>query len=130
MTGHGSKFSRKQEDAIIALLNNRNTEEAAKAIGIGTKTLLRWQKNPEFEASFRAARTASVRQAIARLQQTCSAAVTTLHKLMVEPKTPASVRARVAETILTLSLKTVETEDILARLEQLERAAEESKQSR
>jgi len=130
MTGHGSKFNRKQEDAIVALMTTRNTEEAAKAIGIGTKTLLRWQKEPEFEAAYRSARTASVRQSIARIQQSSSAAVSTLHKLMLDPNTPASVKARVSETILTLSLKGVETEDILARVEQLERAADETKKSR
>jgi hypothetical protein len=127
MTGHGSKFTRKQEDAVVALLNNRNIEEAAKSIDLDTKTLLRWLKIPEFEASYRAARTESVRQAIARLQQTSSAAVTTLHKLMVDPNTPATVRARVSETILTFAIKGVETEDILAR-ERLEHTAEEARQ--
>jgi hypothetical protein len=130
MTGHGAKFGRKREDAIVALLTQRNIEEAAKSVGIGTKTLLRWLKIPEFEAAYRAARTESVRQAIARVQQTTSAAVSTLHRLMVDANTPASVRARVSETILTFAIKGVETEDILARLEQLERATEESKQSR
>ena len=32
MTGHGSKFGRKQEAAIAALLTQRNVEEAAKSI--------------------------------------------------------------------------------------------------
>jgi hypothetical protein len=30
MTGHGSKFGRKMEEAIAALLTQRNVEEAAK----------------------------------------------------------------------------------------------------
>ena len=29
MTGHGAKFGRKQEAAILALLTQKNTEEAA-----------------------------------------------------------------------------------------------------
>jgi hypothetical protein len=44
MKGHGSKFSRKMEEAIAALLTHRNYEEASRAVGIGTATLLRWQK--------------------------------------------------------------------------------------
>jgi transposase-like protein len=40
----GGKFDRKQEDAIAALLTQRNIEEAAKAAGIGANTLLRWLK--------------------------------------------------------------------------------------
>lgn len=42
MVGHGSKFGRKKEEAIAALLSQRNIEEAARSVGIGSKTLLRW----------------------------------------------------------------------------------------
>ena len=48
MKGHGTKFGRKHEEAIAALLTQRNIEEAAKATGIAPKTLLRWLKEPEF----------------------------------------------------------------------------------
>jgi len=51
MTGHGAKFGRKKEDAIVALLTHRTVEEAARAIKVATKTLLRWQKEPEFDAA-------------------------------------------------------------------------------
>jgi hypothetical protein len=50
--------------------------------------------------------------------------VTTLQRLIVDPSTPPAVKARAAYYILTLSTKAIETEDILARLEELERAAE------
>ncbi|MGD1073932.1 MAG: hypothetical protein ABSB15_27795 [Bryobacteraceae bacterium] len=40
MAGPGAKFTRKKEEAIAALLTQRNIEEAAKSIGIGTQTLL------------------------------------------------------------------------------------------
>ena len=56
MIGHGTKFGRKMDDAIAALLTHRNVEEAAAAVPISTKTLLRWMKEPEFERAFRAAR--------------------------------------------------------------------------
>jgi hypothetical protein len=42
VVGHGSKFGRKKEEAIAALLTQKNIEEAARAANIGTKTLLRW----------------------------------------------------------------------------------------
>jgi transposase-like protein len=54
--GHGTKFGLKKEDAVIALLTNRNIEEAAKAIGIAPNTLLRWMKEPEFQKEYREAR--------------------------------------------------------------------------
>ena len=77
MAARGSAFGRKQEDAITALLTHRNIEEAAKATGVGTRTLLRWMKQPEFEAAYREARRAAFSQSIARLQQGASAAATT-----------------------------------------------------
>jgi len=40
--GHGAKFGRKKEAAIAALLTAKNYEEAARATGIGLKTLKRW----------------------------------------------------------------------------------------
>jgi hypothetical protein len=78
MSGHGEKFGRKKEEAIVALLTQRNIEEAAKAAGIGANTLLRWLKVPEFQAAYREAHRAAFGQAIARLQQGPSAAATTL----------------------------------------------------
>jgi hypothetical protein len=48
MTGHGSKFGRKQEEAIAALLSQRSQEDAARVAGIAPKTLVRWLKAPEF----------------------------------------------------------------------------------
>jgi transposase-like protein len=52
MKGHGSKFRQKKEEAIAALLTNRNLEEAAKATGIATNTLLRWMKEAEFKTAY------------------------------------------------------------------------------
>src|SRR5580700_3035501 len=87
-TGHGSKFSRKKEEAIAALLTQRNVEEAARIANIGTRTLLRWMKIPEFDAAYLEARRAAVSQANARLQQGSSAAVSTLLKIMVDATSP------------------------------------------
>jgi hypothetical protein len=128
MAGHGEKFGRKQEDAIAALLTQRNVEEAARAAGIGARTLLRWLKLPEFQNAYRQDRRDAFHQAIARLQQGTSAAATTLLKAMIEPGTPASVRVRAADSVLNHASKAIEIEDIEARLSELERAAEASKQ--
>jgi hypothetical protein len=127
MTGHGSKYGRKMEDAIAALLTQRNFDEGARSVGITPKTLLRWQQQPEFQKAYREARRAAFGQAIARLQQGTSAAATTLLKLMIDPSTPASVKIRAAEAIFNHSAKAIEIEDIEARVSDLERAAEAQK---
>jgi hypothetical protein len=53
MKGHGAKFNRKMEAAIAALLTQRNHEEATRVAGVGTATLLRWLKLPEFQTAYR-----------------------------------------------------------------------------
>jgi len=130
MLGHGAKFGRKKEAAVAALLSHRNLEEAARATGVVPNTLLRWMKEPEFDAAYREARRTAFGQAVARLQQGASAAATTLLKTMIEPSTPASVRVRAAECVLNHAMKAIEIEDIEARLSELERAAEASKPDR
>jgi hypothetical protein len=130
MAGHGEKFGRKKEDAIAALLSQRNIDEAAKAAGIGTRTLIRWMKNPEFDSAYRRARRAAFGQSVARLQQGTPAAATTLLKTMIDPGTPPSVRVRAAEAILNHAAKAIEIEDIEARVAELERNMDASKQAR
>ena len=130
MAGHGTKFGRKQEDAIAALLTQRNVDEAARAAGIGTRTLLRWLQLPEFQKAYRDARRAAFSQSIARLQQGASAAATTLLKTMIDPDTPASVRIRAAECIMNHATKAIEIEDIEARVAALEAAAPSGEQRR
>ena len=121
---------RKQEDAIVALLSNRNIEEAARACNIPARTLYRWLKEPAFAAAYREARRQAYGQSIARLQQGSTAAATTLLKLMLDAATPASTRVRAAESILTHSAKAIEIEDIEARVAALEEAASGGKSGR
>jgi hypothetical protein len=126
MKGHGSKFGRKKEEAIAALLTQRNLEEAARSIGVAPNTLLKWQKLPEFDAAYREARMIAFRQSMARLQQASVPAVTTLLKLMVDAASPATVKARCAYYILDQTWKGIEIEEIERRVAELERAAEAS----
>jgi hypothetical protein len=130
MAGHGEKFGRKKEEAVAALLTQRNVEEAARAAGVGTRTLLRWLQNPEFQRAYREARRQAFGQSIARLQQATAAAATTLLKIMVDPSAPASVRVRAADSVFSHSAKAIEIEDIESRLAALEQAAEASKHSK
>ncbi len=124
MKGHGSKFSHKMEQAVVALLTQRNIEEAARSVGISGPTLLRWQKLPEFQTAYREARRAAYGQAVSRLHQASGAAVSTLLKVMVESGTPASARIRAAECVLDHTKQAIELEDVEARVAALEQAAE------
>jgi len=130
MAGHGEKLGRKQEEAIAALLSQRNIEEAARAAGVGTRTLIRWLKLPEFRVAYREARRAAFSQSIARLQQASSAAATTLLKIMLDVNAPASTRVRAADNVLDHANQAIELEDIEARVALLEEATEKTKPHR
>jgi transposase-like protein len=121
MLGHGAKFSQKMEQAIVALLSQRNVEEAARAVGICANTLLRWLKEPEFEAALREARRVALSQAIGRLQDSAGAAVTTVLRIMLDPNALAGTRLRAAEIVLEQGRGAME--DIEDRVAKLERAA-------
>jgi len=127
MTGHGAKFGRKQEEAIAALLTQRNTDEAARVVGVAPKTLLRWLQIPEFSAAYRTARREAFGQSIARLQQASSADATTLLKIMLDVNAPASTRVRAADSVLDHAKQAIELEDVEARVTGLEQAAEATK---
>ena len=68
-------------------------------------------------------------QAVARLQQGATAAATALPKVMLDQRTPSSVRVR-AECVINHSSKAIEIEDVEARVAELERAVEASRQGR
>ena len=123
MKGHGSKFGRKKEEAIAALLTQPNIEHAARSIGIGTSTLVRWMKDPEFAEAYREAKRAAFGQAISRLQQGTAAAATTLLKIMLDTSVPASVRVRAADSIFDHAAKAIEIEEVEARVAALEQVA-------
>ena|ERR1700722_10813227 len=126
MSGHSGKLGPKKEGAILALLSQRSIEDAARAAGVGPRTLYRWMKEPEFDAAYREGKRAAFSQSIARLHQMASAAVTTLGKAMIDPSTPPATKVRAADSILDHTAKAIELEDMEARLAALERSAAEA----
>ena len=130
MKGHGTKFTRKKEEAVAALLSHHSIEEAARAIGLNPNTLLRWLEIPEFRDAYRTARREAVQQAVARLQHATGAASLTLLKLMTDPNVPGAVRLRAAAYVFDYAIKGVEVDDIEARLAELERSTAASQERR
>jgi len=120
MAGHGAKFGRKKEEAIIALLSQTGLEQAARAADISPRTLFRWLEMQEFKAAYLKARRNAFGHATARLQQASGAAASTLLKIMLDKDAPTSSRLRAAESILSHGAKAIEIEDIEARVAALE----------
>jgi hypothetical protein len=118
----GATLTAKQEKALSALLSEPSITKAAEKIGVNESTLRRWLGEAAFDAAYRQARREAVGQAISRLQQVATHAVTVLLQVMADPKTPASVRVAAASKVLDLAIRAIELEDIEARLAALEEA--------
>jgi len=125
MSGHGEKFSRKQDQAVTALLTCSSIIEAAVQCGVAKWTLRRWLKQDPFQAAYRKARRQVVQHAITRLQQATGKAVETLCAAMRDAEAPASARVSAARAILETAIKTVELEDLEQRIIALEARAQE-----
>jgi len=116
----GDKLTTKQEGAIVALLASPSIAEAAKKVGIGTRTLFRWLQDPAFREAYRDARRETVSHAIAMLQAGAMEAVETLRNVMRDAEANAATKVSAAKAVLELSIKAVEVEDLEARIAALE----------
>src|ERR1035438_6411942 len=115
-----AKSGLKHQKLIEALATQPTIAKAALAAGVSKRTLHRRLQEPEFQDAYREVKGAAVSQSMARLQYASSAAASTLLKLMVDPSTPASVKARVADSILNHAVKATEMETVQARAQTAE----------
>lgn len=127
--GHGEKKSRKKELAALALITESSIGKAAEKVGIGEATLWRWMQEDGFQELWREMKRQTVGQAISKIQQSATMAVETLEDVMSNRKAPAMARVVAAKTVLDTALKAVEIEDLTARLEALERSANDEPKS-
>jgi hypothetical protein len=119
MAGHGEKLTRKQEQAVAALLGKATLAEAAAEAGVSERALRGWMKDPGFSRAYAEARRAVLEASIGRLQQATGEAVETLRACLQAKRDSDRIRAAVA--ILDQALKGAELMDLAGRLEELER---------
>lgn len=125
--GHGEKKSRKEQAAIIALLNEPTIKKAALKVGIGEATLWRWMQEADFKEQFRLAKKQSLSQAISKLQQSTGIAAETLLEICVDIAAPPASRVAASKTIIEMGFKAVEIEELESRIAQLEKTTEQPK---
>lgn len=114
----------KQDKALQALLAQNTITAAAKAAGVGERTLYRWLDDPDFSAAYRHARRQVMQHTISRLQQASTHATTVLLMIMADKTVSPGVRLRAAVSVLEVAIKSVELEDLQQRIEALEAALE------
>jgi len=120
MSGHGEKLTRKQEQAIAALLTTPTLKTAAAKAGIGEETLRRWMRHPGFTQAYLDARQTVLEQATAQLSQATGEAVLTLREVMGDVETASSARVTAARAVLEYAYKAQEQDQIIHRITLLE----------
>jgi hypothetical protein len=123
MSGHGEKFGRRREQAIVALLASGTLAEAATSCGIATSTLRRWLRDPEFTQRYQAERSRLLEAAVNLLRKEATAAARTLATVSADTTAPASARVSGARAVLDLVLRAAELQDIEERIAALETVA-------
>ena len=113
----------KQEQGMLALLRGATMEDAAKAVGVSTVTLWRWNQQPEFQARLRQARRELVQGALGELQHLTVEAVQALRRNLTSGD--PSVEVRAALGVLDRVIKVTDVLDQEARVARLERQLEQ-----
>jgi len=115
----GEKLSRKQEEAIAALLTTFTLQEAAQLSGVSVSTLKRWRKDPDFAERFAQARGEVVERALLALLDANAQAVETLRKCLTAKR--AGDRIRAAHVILSHTRRGFELNDLAWQVAELRR---------
>jgi hypothetical protein len=118
-----ARFGRRTAVAISALLKCHTVEEAAQVTHIPASTLRRWRTRPEFASQLCTAQSEIIQGTVNALRDAGAGAATTLGEIARDPFVKAPSRVRACVAIISLLLRSHETETIEARLCKLEHDA-------
>ena len=105
-------LTQNQQKAIAALLSSPSREDAARKCGLTSRTLRVYFQNDEFCDAYRAAFQELTENATRKAQQLLCPALETLEEVM----------QNAARIVIDSTIKLTEVNDILTRIENLERA--------
>lgn len=114
--------------AIAALMCCRTIKEAAEQSRVCERSIMRWQKMPEFQAQYHLAKREKLDASVNRLRTAGFDAAQRLHKIVLDPEAPIASVVSAAGRILDLLLKATEIQDLSERLDRLEESVRESEQ--
>jgi hypothetical protein len=125
MAASGKKLSAAQHRAIEALLENPGVADAALAAGVEPDQLVRWMRDPDFNAALLKAQSAQFMQSMLRLRQGSNAAAVTIVNTMQRGKTPA-IRLKACKSVHRLAMDALAMQQFAADVEQEERARQDA----
>lgn len=102
------KLTRRQEEALIALLEVGSVAAAAEKCNLSPGTLFRYLQDPPFITRYREARGKLVETAIAKVQSAAESAVDTLLEIAQDKAAAPTARIAAARAILSQAVRGVE----------------------
>jgi hypothetical protein len=118
------------EQTVVALLTSPSLEEASKHLGITSRTLRTWlHEDAALRHAYYEAKRAIMAHALSRMQRITAKAVTTLERVMDNPRAPSASRVAAAKTVIDIALKAVTLEDLEQRLSRIEGELQKRKET-
>ena len=109
-----------QDQCVIALLNEPTVAKAAAAVGVNERTVYRWLDEPAFGRVYRKARREGFAQAVGMAQKYAAHAMQALVKMIADAATPPAVRATCCGMVLKFGRESIELDDVVQRVEEIE----------
>jgi hypothetical protein len=119
---------RKRSQIINALLTTPSVKAAAESLKMSQRTVHRALDDPTFQRELRKHCRQLVQGTVARLQHHCALAGLTLASLVKSDN--EKIKLAASRAVLQIAVKGVEIADLEARIEELERLAEEAQRAR
>ena len=110
----------RQAEAVLLVLQAATLKAGMEAAGLHRTTWYRWMKEPAFRKAFDAARKEAREEAHGDLRHGVRYAVTSLLGLLASKN--ENVRLQACRTVLELSQRSVEVDELGERLERIEQA--------
>ena len=118
----------KRELLLSALLTHATVREASASVGIPETTAYNHLRDVEFNAEYRQRKREAVAEASAFLQFRLTETADVIRTLMNDTKQSGRTRLDAARALLEFGYKTHTDDEILARIEQLEKSLGENGQ--
>ena len=118
-------LTQKQNDFLNAMLTSRTVEEATEKADITRNTAYRYLNNDEWQKEYRQKRNELTDTLTSHLLQLGTQAIETLENNMTDPDATPATKNTTAKTILDYIYSNYDREQIIERLEEIERVIDE-----
>lgn len=115
-------LSLRQQRALAGLLEQPSKTAAAQAAGVSPRALRSYLADPEFQAEYQRLQGEQIADAAQRGRQGMGAAMSTLKNIADDETANAQNRIMACRSLLEYGLKLDERENVLKRLETLEKS--------